>query len=93
LGDDYVVEGGISLAEAGEADFDYHWWCWRRWKDGMVEDLEMEFDRAEILLTTFYFTLLLMCGSPKVTCSWNILNSMEKTRRLDLPLSLACPTV
>ncbi len=40
LRDHYVVEGGISLAEAGEADFDDHCWCWRRWRGGIfVENL------------------------------------------------------
>ena len=54
LGNDYVVEGGISLPEAGEANLDYHYWSGRRWVRergwGPGKNyLEVELRRAEDL--------------------------------------------
>ena len=46
LSDDYVVEGGIAFAEAGETDFNDHGWGVRMeggWRGG--EDLGLRFGR------------------------------------------------
>ncbi len=48
MGDDYVVEGGVALAEAGEPDLDDHCWIERSMGVSMSRSAG-EMGRADLL--------------------------------------------